>query len=75
MRLRANCYGFTGNTREHEAGRRRDQAKRALAAEVMAGRMSLREAAGHFRRLDEADPGYPPGIPRPSLDERALYDG
>ena len=50
-----------------EAARRRDEAKRALAAEVVAGRMTLREAAGHFRRLDEADPAYPPGIPRPLL--------
>src|SRR5262245_54988110 len=52
-----------------EPGRRRDEAKRALAAEVVAGRMTLRKAAGHFRRLDEADPGYPPGIPRPPGDE------
>jgi hypothetical protein len=50
---------------------RREEAKRALAAEVIAGRMSLREAAGHCRRLDEADPGYPPGRPRPTPDERA----
>jgi hypothetical protein len=57
-----------------EAGWRRDEAKRALAAEVIAGRMSLGEAAGHFRRLDEADPGFPPSTSRPSADERALYD-
>jgi hypothetical protein len=53
-----------------EAGRRRDEAQRALAAQVVAGRMSLHEAAGHFRCLDEADPGYPPGLPRPPRDER-----
>src|SRR5215470_19864455 len=41
--------------------RRRDDAKHALAAEVIAGRMSLREAAARFRRLDEDDPAYPPG--------------
>jgi hypothetical protein len=57
-----------------EAGRRRDEAKLALAAEVIDGRMSLQEAAGHFRRLDEADPGYPPGIPRPSGADPGLYD-
>jgi hypothetical protein len=55
---------------------RHNVAKRALANEVVAGRMSLREAAGHFRRLDEAATGiFPPGIPRPDADERALYDG
>jgi hypothetical protein len=54
-----------------EARRRRHAAKRALAAEVVAGRMSLREAAGHFRRLDEAAPAFP----RPAADERALCDG
>jgi hypothetical protein len=55
-----------------EAGQRRDDARRALAAEVVAGKMTLQEAAGHFRSLDEADPGYPPGLPRPLRDERAL---
>jgi hypothetical protein len=53
-----------------EAGLRHDEAKRALAAEVVAGRMSLREAAEHFRRLDEADPAYPAGLPRLPRDER-----
>jgi hypothetical protein len=57
-----------------EAARRRDEAKCALAAEVIAGRMSLPEAAGHFRRLDEADPGFPPDTSRPTADERALQD-
>jgi hypothetical protein len=57
-----------------EAGRRRDGAKRALAAEVVAGRMTLQEAAGHFRHLDETDPGFPLGIARPPADERARYD-
>jgi hypothetical protein len=55
-----------------EAVRRRYRAKRALAAEIVAGRMSLGEAAGHFHRLDEADPGYPPDSPRPPGDEQAL---
>jgi hypothetical protein len=54
--------------------RRRDEAKRTLAAEVIAGKMSLPEAAGHFRRLGETDPGFPPGIARPPADERALQD-
>jgi hypothetical protein len=53
-----------------EAGRRREETRRALAAEVVAGRLSLREAIGEFRRLDEAEPGYPAGIPRPPGDER-----
>jgi hypothetical protein len=53
-----------------EAGRRRDDAKRALADKVVAGTMSLWEAAGRFHRLDEADPGYPAGIPRPPGDDR-----
>jgi hypothetical protein len=57
-----------------EVGRRRDEAKRALAAEVIAGRMSLPEAAGQFRRLDAADPGFPPSTSRPAADERALQD-
>ena len=38
-----------------EAVRRREEAKRAVAAEVVAERMTLWEAAGQFRRLDEAD--------------------
>jgi hypothetical protein len=57
-----------------EAAWRRDEAKRALAAEVIAGRMSLREAASHFRQLDEVDPGFPPSTSRPAADERALQD-
>jgi hypothetical protein len=55
-----------------EAGRRRHEAKWALAAEVAAGRMTVREAAGHFRRLDEAASDFPAGIPRPPGDESAL---
>jgi hypothetical protein len=55
-----------------EAIRRRHEARRALAAEVVAGRMSLHEAADHFRHLDEADRGYSPGLPRPLRDERAF---
>ena len=54
--------------------RRRYDAKHALAAEVIAGRMSLREAASHFRQLDEVDPGFPPSTSRPAADERALQD-
>jgi hypothetical protein len=34
--------------------------------------MTVREAADHFRRLDEADPISPPGLPRPPGYERAL---
>jgi hypothetical protein len=55
-----------------EAGRRRAEAKRALAAEVVAGRLSLREAAGHFRRLNDAASDHPASFPRPSGRERAL---
>jgi len=55
-----------------EVARRRDEAKRALAAEVVTGRMGVREAADHFRRLDEAYPSRPPGTPRPSEDEQVL---
>jgi hypothetical protein len=57
-----------------EAARHRDEAKRALAAEVVARRLSLRAAADHFRRLNEADPGHPPGAPRPPTDEAAECD-
>jgi hypothetical protein len=53
-----------------EVARRHDDAKRALAAEVVAGRMTLREAAGHFRRLDEADPGIFVDVLAPPRDER-----
>jgi hypothetical protein len=55
-----------------EVARRRHEAKQALAPEVVDGQMTLRVAAGHFRRLDETDPGYPAGIPRPTRDERVL---
>jgi hypothetical protein len=44
-------------------------AKRVLAAEVVAGRMSVREAAGHFRRLDEANPGFVAHLLPPPRDE------
>jgi hypothetical protein len=36
--------------------------------------MGLGEAAGHFRRLEESDPGYPPGRPRPAADDRSLRE-
>src|SRR5262249_55901891 len=49
-----------------EAARRRHAAKCVLAAEVVAGHMTLREAAGHFRRLEEADAAYPPGTSLPA---------
>src|SRR5262249_54998468 len=55
-----------------EVARRRNEAKQALAAEVVAGRMTVREAADHFGRLDETDPSYPPGLPRSPGYERAL---
>jgi hypothetical protein len=58
----------------HAAGRRRDEAKRVLAAEVVAGRMTVREAADHFRRLDDTDPSYPPGVPRPPGYDRVLRE-
>src|SRR5262245_47088086 len=54
-----------------EARRRRHEAKRALAAEVVARRMTLREAAGRFRRLDEVDTGGPPDLPRLPRDEQS----
>jgi len=53
-----------------EAARRRDEAKRALAAEVVAGRMTVQEAADHFRRLDEANPGFFAHALGPPRDER-----
>jgi hypothetical protein len=36
--------------------------------------MTLPDEAELFRRLDEAHPGYPPGLPRPPGDEAADYD-
>jgi hypothetical protein len=57
-----------------EAGRRCYEAKRALAVEVVAGKLSLHEAAGHFRRLEEADASYPPDSPRPPGDEQAVCE-
>jgi hypothetical protein len=57
-----------------EGVRRRHQAEWDLAAKVIAGRMTLPEATGHFRRLDEANPVYPPGTPRPPGDEAADCD-
>jgi hypothetical protein len=55
-----------------EAARRRDEAKRALAAEVLAGKLSLLEAADQFRRLDEADLGFPEQILPSAGEERPL---
>jgi hypothetical protein len=55
-----------------EAGRRRHGAKRALAAEVIAGRVGLGEAAGYFRGLDESDPGFVAHVQLPPRDE-AFY--
>jgi hypothetical protein len=60
--------------RHRGASLRRVEARRALAAEVVDGRMSLREAAVHFRRLKEEDPANPPGIPQPAGDEQGLYE-
>jgi hypothetical protein len=71
----ARAVGRGDDLEDHLAAiRRRHEAKRALAAEVVAGRMSLREAAGHFRHLDEADTTYPPDLPHPAADERALCE-
>jgi hypothetical protein len=53
-----------------EVRRRRHEAKRALAAEVVAGRMTLREAADHFRRLDEANSDFFAHVLPPPRDER-----
>jgi hypothetical protein len=55
-----------------ETQRRGDEARFALADEVVAGRMSLREAADQLRRLEEAGLATPPVVPRPAGDERAL---
>src|SRR5262245_10536400 len=52
-----------------EAFRSRHEAKCVLAGEVVAGQMTLREAAGHFRRLAETDPAFPPGLSRSSDNE------
>jgi hypothetical protein len=57
-----------------KASRRRDEAKRAMATEVVAGRISLCETADLFRRLDEANLSYPPDVPRPPGYERTLYE-
>ena len=46
---------------------------RAVTADVIAGRMTLREAAGHFRLLDGTAPWHYPDDLRPSGDERAYY--
>ena len=54
-----------------ELRRRRHEAKQVLAAEVVARRMTLREAADRFRRLDEADTGGPPDLPRLPRDEQS----
>jgi hypothetical protein len=48
---------------------RRDEARRALAAEVIAGRVSLGEAAGYFRGLDESDPDFVAHVQLPPRDE------
>jgi hypothetical protein len=58
-----------------EATRRRNEAKQALAVEVVAGRMTLREAAGRFRRLDAAAPVYPPGTSLPPRDDWFFCEG
>ena len=49
--------------------RHRNEGKRALAAEVIAGRVSLGEAAGYFRGLDESDPGFVAHVQLPPRDE------
>jgi hypothetical protein len=48
---------------------RRQEAKQALAAEVLDGKRTWREAAGLFRRLDAAAPAFPPGSSRLPGDE------
>jgi hypothetical protein len=56
-----------------DMARRRDEVKRALAAEVLAGRLTVREAADHFRRLNDAASDYPASLPRLPGRERALH--
>jgi hypothetical protein len=69
----ARAVGHGEELESHaEARRRRDEAKRALAAEVVDGRMTVREAADQFRRLDEAASDYPASIPRPPGYEQIL---
>jgi len=53
-----------------EGARRRDEAKRGLAAEVVAGRMTVPEAAEQFRRLDDATSDDPPRHPGHEQDFR-----
>ena len=57
-----------------EVRRRRHEAKRALAAKMVARRMTLREAADRFRRLDEADTGSRPDLPRLPRDEQSFRE-
>jgi hypothetical protein len=57
-----------------EARRRHHEAKRALATEIIARRMSLREAVEHFQRLDEEATGFPPGFLLPRKDEQTLRE-
>jgi hypothetical protein len=58
-----------------EASRRRDQAKQALAAEVLAGKVPLREAAARFRHIYEVDPPYAPGTSLPRRDDWFFCEG
>jgi hypothetical protein len=58
-----------------EAVVRRHEARRTLAAAVLAGRTTLREAAAHFRRIDAADPAYPPGTSLPPRDDWFFCEG
>src|SRR5262249_35101877 len=57
-----------------EGARRRDEAKHGLAAEVVAGMMTVPEAAEQFRRLDEAASADPPRRPgrEPALRREVL---
>jgi hypothetical protein len=57
-----------------EAARRRHEAKYDLAAALVAGRLSLREAADNYRLLEEAAPDYLPDVLPPSADERELCE-
>jgi hypothetical protein len=57
-----------------DAVRRRFDAKHAVAAEVLAGKMTVREAAEEFRRMDEADADVHPSLLTPDEHERDLWE-
>jgi hypothetical protein len=58
-----------------EGVRRRHEARCVLAAEVLAGKVTLREAAARFRHIDEVDPPYAPGTSLPPRDDWYFCEG